>query len=155
MLKKKRKLKIKNFKMILLCDNYVSVDDVLSNPLYIFNLNSISRLQKTQDLLYDSTKDFLQLRYVQRSNERNWMSEKDQLLQQLDKFQECFQKKCSETRFMSSSGAHVLSTCTNTHTAVGVNTGTMAAPNTLAVGHQYFERDDPQVEEEIKVEYCI
>lgn len=110
----------------------------------------LEKLQKTQDLLYDSTKDFLQLRYVQRSNERNWMSEKDQLLQQLDKIQECFQKKCSETRFMPSSGAHALSTCTNTHSAVGVNTGTMAAPNTLAVGQQYFERDDPQVEEEIK-----
>lgn len=42
------------------------------------------RLHKTQDLLYDSTKDFLQLRYEGRGNERQWMGEKDKLLRELD-----------------------------------------------------------------------
>ena len=43
------------------------------------------RLQKTQDLLYDSTKDFLALRYEGRTHERNWMAEKDKLLHELDR----------------------------------------------------------------------
>jgi len=44
----------------------------------------ICRLHKTQDLLYDSTRDFLTLRYEHREHERQWMAEKDKLLQQLD-----------------------------------------------------------------------
>ena len=43
------------------------------------------RLHKTQDLLYDSTKDFLEQRYQGRADERSWMGEKDKLLQQLDR----------------------------------------------------------------------
>ena len=43
-----------------------------------------SRLHKTQDLLYDSTKDFLELRFEGRTNEHGWMAEKDNLLQELD-----------------------------------------------------------------------
>lgn len=42
------------------------------------------KLHKTQDLLYESTKDFLELRYQGRSNERQWMAEKDRLLRELD-----------------------------------------------------------------------
>jgi len=42
------------------------------------------KLHKTQDLLYESTKDFLELRYQGRANERQWMSEKDKLLRDLD-----------------------------------------------------------------------
>ena len=42
------------------------------------------RLHKTQDLLYDSTKDFLELRYEGRANEKSWMGEKDRLLRELD-----------------------------------------------------------------------
>jgi len=42
------------------------------------------KLHKTQDLLYDSTKDFLELRYEHRGHERNWMAEKDRLLRELD-----------------------------------------------------------------------
>ncbi|KAL5013990.1 hypothetical protein ScPMuIL_008260 [Solemya velum] len=42
------------------------------------------KLHKTQDLLYESTKDFLELRYQGRSNERQWMAEKDHLLRELD-----------------------------------------------------------------------
>ncbi|XP_035677389.1 coiled-coil domain-containing protein 77-like [Branchiostoma floridae] len=42
------------------------------------------RLQKTQDLLYTSTKDYLELKYEGRSDERRWMAEKDRLLRELD-----------------------------------------------------------------------
>ncbi|WAR25909.1 CCD77-like protein [Mya arenaria] len=48
-----------------------------------------SRLHKTQDLLYESTKDFLELRYQGRASERLWMAEKDKLLRELD---QCKQK---------------------------------------------------------------
>ena len=47
-------------------------------------LTFFSRLHKTQDLLYDSTKDFLEQRYQGRADERVWMGEKDKLLQTLD-----------------------------------------------------------------------
>jgi len=42
------------------------------------------RLHKTQELLYDSTRDFLSLRFEHRDNEKSWMVEKDRLLQELD-----------------------------------------------------------------------
>lgn len=34
--------------------------------------------------MYESTKDFLELRYQGRANERLWMAEKDKLLRELD-----------------------------------------------------------------------
>lgn len=46
------------------------------------------KLHKTQDLLYMSTQDFLQLRYQGRDNERKWMAEKDQLLRELDLYRD-------------------------------------------------------------------
>ncbi|XP_028813705.1 coiled-coil domain-containing protein 77 [Denticeps clupeoides] len=46
------------------------------------------RLQHTQNLLYESTRDFLQLKFQSRANEKGWMAEKDRLLQQLDSCQE-------------------------------------------------------------------
>lgn len=42
------------------------------------------RLQQTQNLLYESTKDFLQLKFDTRTHEKSWMVEKDQLLRELD-----------------------------------------------------------------------
>lgn len=48
------------------------------------------RLHKTQDLLYESTKDFLELRYQGRANERQWMAEKDRLLRELDSAKDKF-----------------------------------------------------------------
>ncbi|XP_012946960.1 coiled-coil domain-containing protein 77 [Aplysia californica] len=42
------------------------------------------KLHKTQDLLYDSTKDFLELRFEGRTMERAWMAEKDRLLREMD-----------------------------------------------------------------------
>ena len=34
--------------------------------------------------MYDSTKDFLELRYEHRAHEKKWMAEKDRLLRELD-----------------------------------------------------------------------
>ncbi|NXU89436.1 CCD77 protein, partial [Xiphorhynchus elegans] len=42
-------------------------------------------LRKTQNLLYESTRDFLQLKFDTRANEKAWMAEKDCLLRQLGK----------------------------------------------------------------------
>nr|XP_014349048.1 PREDICTED: coiled-coil domain-containing protein 77 [Latimeria chalumnae] len=42
------------------------------------------KLHKTQNLLYESTRDFLQMKFEGRKNEKSWMAEKDQLLRELD-----------------------------------------------------------------------
>ncbi|NXS16121.1 CCD77 protein, partial [Mystacornis crossleyi] len=43
------------------------------------------KLHKTQNLLYESTRDFLQLKFDARANEKAWMAEKDSLLRKLCK----------------------------------------------------------------------
>ncbi|NXQ87626.1 CCD77 protein, partial [Nyctibius grandis] len=42
------------------------------------------KLHKTQNLLYESTRDFLQLKFDARASEKAWMAEKDSLLRKLD-----------------------------------------------------------------------
>ncbi|NXX92567.1 CCD77 protein, partial [Centropus bengalensis] len=42
------------------------------------------KLHKTQNLLYESTRDFLQFKSDARANEKAWMAEKDSLLRKLD-----------------------------------------------------------------------
>jgi hypothetical protein len=46
--------------------------------------NLSDQLHTTQSMLYDSTKDYLDLKYEFRSCERTWMAEKDELLSRLD-----------------------------------------------------------------------
>ena len=46
------------------------------------------QLHKTQRLLYESTKDYLDLKYTSRAKERDHMAERDLLLQRLDKVRE-------------------------------------------------------------------
>jgi coiled-coil domain-containing protein 77 len=43
------------------------------------------KLLETQNLLHESTKDYLEAKYDMRLVERKWMTEKDRLLQELDK----------------------------------------------------------------------
>ncbi|XP_015271761.1 PREDICTED: coiled-coil domain-containing protein 77 [Gekko japonicus] len=43
------------------------------------------KYHKAQNLLYESTRDFLQLKFEARTNEKSWMAEKDCLLRRLDK----------------------------------------------------------------------
>uniref|UniRef100_A0A3P9Q857 Coiled-coil domain containing 77 n=1 Tax=Poecilia reticulata TaxID=8081 RepID=A0A3P9Q857_POERE len=42
------------------------------------------KLQQTQNLLHESTRDFLQQKFDARANEKSWIVEKDQLLRELD-----------------------------------------------------------------------
>ncbi|XP_067091298.1 coiled-coil domain-containing protein 77 [Osmerus mordax] len=46
------------------------------------------KLQRTQNLLYESTRDFLKLKFDSRANEKSWMVEKDHLLRELDQNQD-------------------------------------------------------------------
>uniref|UniRef100_A0A9J8CEJ3 Coiled-coil domain containing 77 n=1 Tax=Cyprinus carpio carpio TaxID=630221 RepID=A0A9J8CEJ3_CYPCA len=46
------------------------------------------KLQRTQNLLHESTRDFLQLKFESRAHEKSWMLEKDRLLRELDSCQE-------------------------------------------------------------------
>ncbi|XP_060101746.1 coiled-coil domain-containing protein 77 [Heteronotia binoei] len=43
------------------------------------------KYNKAQSLLYESTRDFLNLKFEARTNEKSWMAEKDCLLRRLDK----------------------------------------------------------------------
>uniref|UniRef100_A0A8C5UBR9 Coiled-coil domain containing 77 n=1 Tax=Malurus cyaneus samueli TaxID=2593467 RepID=A0A8C5UBR9_9PASS len=71
------------------------------------------KLHKTQNLLYESTRDFLQLKFDARANEKAWMAEKDSLLRKLGKdldqlvfSAESGKKKPSEVKlFQPSNGA--------------------------------------------------
>lgn len=42
------------------------------------------KLKNTQNLLYESTKDFLELKYETRLKERKWMNERDKIMQEMD-----------------------------------------------------------------------
>uniref|UniRef100_A0A8C3JVG0 Coiled-coil domain containing 77 n=1 Tax=Calidris pygmaea TaxID=425635 RepID=A0A8C3JVG0_9CHAR len=57
------------------------------------------KLHKTQNLLYESTRDFLQLKFDARANEKAWMAEKDTVLA-CHKFCCCWQecKKKNQTK---------------------------------------------------------
>ncbi|NXX51549.1 CCD77 protein, partial [Tricholaema leucomelas] len=46
------------------------------------------KLHKTQNLLYESTRDFLQLKLDARAGEKAWIAEKDSLLRKLDRAQQ-------------------------------------------------------------------
>ncbi|XP_041692398.1 coiled-coil domain-containing protein 77 [Coregonus clupeaformis] len=46
------------------------------------------KLERTQNLMYESTRDFLQLKLETRAHEKGWMVEKDQLLQELNSNQD-------------------------------------------------------------------
>jgi coiled-coil domain-containing protein 77 len=46
------------------------------------------KLHKTQDLLYQSTKDFLELKYDLRARERQWMIDRDRLVQEIEHFRQ-------------------------------------------------------------------
>ncbi|XP_007429561.1 coiled-coil domain-containing protein 77 isoform X1 [Python bivittatus] len=43
------------------------------------------KYHKAQNLLYESTRDFLQMKFDARANEKSWMAEKDTLLRKMDK----------------------------------------------------------------------
>ena len=52
-------------------------------------IHSLSdQLHTTQNMLYDSTKDYLDLKYEFRACERVWMTEKDKIYSELDQYKE-------------------------------------------------------------------
>ncbi|KAE8296474.1 Coiled-coil domain-containing protein 77 [Larimichthys crocea] len=50
------------------------------------------KLQRTQNLLHESTRDYLQLKFDTRAHEKGWMVEKDRLLRELDSAQNRLRK---------------------------------------------------------------
>ena len=50
--------------------------------------NLTEQLNKTQALLYESTKDFLGLKYDSRLKERKWMNERDGIMREMDYLKE-------------------------------------------------------------------
>nr|XP_044612392.1 coiled-coil domain-containing protein 77 isoform X5 [Equus asinus] len=50
-------------------------------------------LHHTQELLYESTKDFLQLRFENQNKEKSWMLEKDHLISKIKQYRVQFKKK--------------------------------------------------------------
>ncbi|XP_036313866.1 coiled-coil domain-containing protein 77 [Pipistrellus kuhlii] len=50
-------------------------------------------LHHTQELLYESTKDFLQLRFENQNKEKSWMLEKDQLMSRIKQYRAQSKKK--------------------------------------------------------------
>ncbi|XP_008285322.1 coiled-coil domain-containing protein 77 isoform X2 [Stegastes partitus] len=50
------------------------------------------KLERTQNLLHESTRDFLQLKFETRAHEKSWMVEKDRLLRELDSCQNRLRK---------------------------------------------------------------
>lgn len=74
----------------LLEDRQIKADEVDSRNQR--DSNKIQYLSdqynKSQSLLYESTKDYLQVKYELRAKEREWIAEKDKLLQELDLMRE-------------------------------------------------------------------
>lgn len=74
--------------------------------------NSIKQLKEkllqTQNLLHESTKDFLDSKYEFRTFERKWMTEKDRLLQDLDKSSRHESVKDDEILFVAQEQSQVL-----------------------------------------------
>ena len=50
--------------------------------------NLTEQLNKSQALLYESTKDFLGLKYDSRLKERKWMNERDSMMREMDYLKE-------------------------------------------------------------------
>ena len=61
-------------------------------------------LRKAQDLLYDSTKDFLKLKYELRAKERHWMVEHDRLIQEIEHLREHLDVSVNTTDALDVSG---------------------------------------------------
>ncbi|XP_016080372.1 PREDICTED: coiled-coil domain-containing protein 77 isoform X2 [Miniopterus natalensis] len=53
----------------------------------------MKNLHHTQELLYESTKDFLQLRFENQNKEKSWMLEKDQLMSKIKQYRVQCKKK--------------------------------------------------------------
>ena len=59
-------------------------------------------LHSTQDLLYDSTRDYLELKFDQRSRERAWAEEKERLIERIEELKYDLDAQQSELRALAS-----------------------------------------------------
>lgn len=87
-----------------------------------------------QNLLHESTKDVIESKFDLRNAEKQWLTEKDQLLQELDKAAAHDQKKDDEILFQNTSS--------HTH-----NSSATAA--ILLQENAYFEEERKKYEDEI------
>jgi len=93
------------------------------------------KLVQMQNLLHESTKDVIESKFELRHAEKQWLTEKDQLLQELDKTNAHEQRKDDEILFLNSSHH------------VGQNTSTAAS--LLLQENAYFEEEKKKYEDEI------
>ncbi|XP_065645042.1 coiled-coil domain-containing protein 77 isoform X2 [Hydra vulgaris] len=69
-------------------------------------LRLTDNLQKTQTLLYESTKDYLEVKYEIRMKERKWVDERDKILQEMNSLREkLFGKKEFNNKVSNSENA--------------------------------------------------
>lgn len=66
---------------------------VLCKRLHVHMCTFFHSLHHTQELLYESTKDFLQLRFENQNKEKSWMLEKDHLISKIKQYRVQFKKK--------------------------------------------------------------
>ena len=60
------------------------------------------KLHSTQDLLYDSTRDYLELKFEHRSRERAWAEEKERLIERIEELKDDLDAQQSELRALAS-----------------------------------------------------
>jgi coiled-coil domain-containing protein 77 len=87
-----------------------------------------------QNLLHESTKDVIESKFDMRNAEKQWLTEKDQLLQELDKTTAHEQRKDDEVLFLNMS-SHVQNTS--------------SAASLLLQENAYFEEERKKYEDEI------
>lgn len=93
------------------------------------------RVVQVQNLLHESTKDVIESKFDMRNAEKQWLSEKDHLLQELDKTAAHEQRKEDEIIFLNAS-SH------------GHNSSSSAS--LLLQENAYFEEERKKYEEEIQ-----
>jgi len=64
------------------------------------------QLKKTQTLLYESTKDYLELKYDTRLRERKWMNERDKIMQEMDFLKEQIDIKKEDVEYQGPLQVH-------------------------------------------------
>jgi len=89
-----------------------------------------------QNLLHESTKDVIESKFDLRNAEKQWLNEKDQLLQELDKTAAHEQRKEDEILFSNTSN-HIQNTSSS-------------AASLLLQENAYFEEERKKYEDEIQ-----
>lgn len=107
-----------------------STNPIISHPLH----RSHFRIIQMQNLLHESTKDVIESKFDLRNAEKQWLTEKDQLLQELDKTSAHEQRKDDEILFLN-----------NTHHVQNAST----AASLLLQENAYFEEERKKYEDEI------